>query len=141
MVRAVVDTNVFVSGTTGHSYPAQVIDAWRKERYVLITSPAIIEEISAVLRRAEIRKFTGLAEKDIREIIDTLMTKAFVSPGEVKVNVIKDDPDDDKFLASALKGIADYIVSGDKHLLSRRPPHAIFHQASLLMQLDKFNVR
>lgn len=122
MVRAVVDTNVFVSGTTGHSYPAQVIDAWRKERYVLITSPAIIEEISAVLRRAEIRKFTGLAEKDIREIIDTLMTKAFVSPGEVKVNVIKDDPDDDKFLASALEGIADYIVSGDKHLLSRRPP-------------------
>lgn len=31
--------------------------------------------------------------------------------------VILEDPDDDKFLACAIDGGADYIVSGDHHLL------------------------
>ena len=35
-----------------------------------------------------------------------------------KVNVIKDDPDDNKFIEAALEGKADYIVTQDKHLLN-----------------------
>ena len=33
------------------------------------------------------------------------------------IKVVKDDPDDDVFIECALAGDADYIVSGDKHLL------------------------
>lgn len=32
--------------------------------------------------------------------------------------MVKEDPDDDKFLAAAIEGKADYVVSGDKPLLN-----------------------
>lgn len=118
MVRAVVDTNVFVSGATGSSSPAEVLDSWREGHYVLVTSESIIEEIAEVLRRPKIRKFTGLAERDIKGIINSLETRAFVVAGEIEVDLVEDDPEDNKFLACAIEGLADYIVTGDKHLLS-----------------------
>jgi predicted nucleic acid-binding protein len=34
------------------------------------------------------------------------------------VTVVKDDPDDDKFLAIAIVSGAEHIISGDTHLLS-----------------------
>jgi len=34
-----------------------------------------------------------------------------------KVNVVKQDPDDNKFIEAALEGEADYIVTQDRHLL------------------------
>ena len=40
----------------------------------------------------------------------------FVSPQE-RISNIQPDPKDDKFLEAALAGKADFIVSGDKHML------------------------
>jgi hypothetical protein len=45
-------------------------------------------------------------------------TDAMAVPGTTKVTVITDDPDDNMFLACAVEGQADFIVSGDPHLLS-----------------------
>ena len=42
---------------------------------------------------------------------------AWVVEGGEAVNVISDDPSDNKYLACAHEGEADYIVSGDHHLL------------------------
>ena len=55
------------------------------------------------------------------EEVSNIMEKVFafvtlVTPKK-KVQVVKDDPDDDKFLEVAVEGDADYIVSQDKHLL------------------------
>jgi len=33
------------------------------------------------------------------------------------INAIKEDPEDNKILAAAVAGKADYIISGDAHLL------------------------
>ena len=38
--------------------------------------------------------------------------------GKEPVNVIEDDPADNKYLASAIEGEADFIISGDHHLLN-----------------------
>ena len=38
----------------------------------------------------------------------------------VAINVVKDDPEDDKFVEAAVCGKADCIVSQDKHLLRLR---------------------
>lgn len=40
-----------------------------------------------------------------------------VIPGKKDLRVIQADPDDDKFVIAAVEGFADYIVSGDHHLL------------------------
>ena len=50
MLKAVLDTNVFASSLLVKAgVPAQVLNAWRKRRYLLVTSPAIIAEIRATL--------------------------------------------------------------------------------------------
>jgi len=42
---------------------------------------------------------------------------AWVVEGKAEIDVIQADPTDNKYLACALEGEADYIVSGDRHLL------------------------
>ena len=50
MIRAVLDANVIVSAVlTTVGIPAQVLDAWRTERFTLLVSSAILEEVTRVL--------------------------------------------------------------------------------------------
>ena len=54
--RVVLDTNVYVSGTVlSHGTPFDILEAWRRQAYVLITSEAIIAEIERVLHYPRIR--------------------------------------------------------------------------------------
>lgn len=116
MYRAVVDTNLIVSGTaTTSTIPYSLLEAWRKGEYILVTSPPIIEEVKEVLKRPE--KNFSITNRQIEEVVETLATKAFVTPGTLEVDVVKNDPDDNKFVACALEGSASHIISGDKHLL------------------------
>ncbi|NCO65593.1 MAG: putative toxin-antitoxin system toxin component, PIN family [Candidatus Aquicultor secundus] len=39
------------------------------------------------------------------------------TPGELKIDVITEDPSDNMFLVCAVEGKADFIISGDNHLL------------------------
>ena len=43
---------------------------------------------------------------------------AWIVEGKGMVDIIKDDPSDNKYLACAYEGEADYMVSGDHHLLN-----------------------
>ncbi|OGG27363.1 putative toxin-antitoxin system toxin component, PIN family [Candidatus Gottesmanbacteria bacterium RIFCSPLOWO2_01_FULL_39_12b] len=120
MYRVVVDTNLIISGaTTSGTIPSEVIESWRRDEYILVTSPRIIEEVKEVLNRPKIKKQFSFTSKEIDKLIESLITKAFVTPGILEVEVIKDDPDDNKFIACAIEGSATHIISGDKkHVLS-----------------------
>jgi len=52
--------------------------------------------------------------------MDMLLELCFVVRPKEKVSVVKKDPTDNKFLECALAANADYIMSGDKHLLELR---------------------
>ena len=117
MYRAVVDTNLIVSGTaTLSTVPYHLLESWRKGEYVLIVSPPIVEEVKDVLQRPE--KGFLITNQQIEEVIETLTTKAFLTPGTLEVDIVKNDPDDNKFIACAIEGLASHIISGDKDLLS-----------------------
>ncbi|MBI5452436.1 putative toxin-antitoxin system toxin component, PIN family [Candidatus Gottesmanbacteria bacterium] len=120
MYRVVVDTNLIISGaTTSGTIPSELIESWRRDEYILVTSPQIIEEVKEVLNRPKIKKQFSFTSKEIDKLIESLTTKAFVTPGTLEVDVIKDDPDDNKFIACAIEGSATHIISGDKkHVLS-----------------------
>lgn len=119
MLRVVLDTNVFVSSLlVKKGLPAQVLNAWRKRRYLLAISPALIAEIQAVLNYPRIRRKYMLHDEDIEQLITLLKQDALLVPGNAGVTgVIPDDPKDDMVLACALDAQADFIVSGDSHLL------------------------
>ena len=120
MLRAVLDTNVFVSSLLNKTgAPARVLDSWRTGEYLLVTSPPIMGEIKAVLELARIREKYALTDYDIRQLLDLMEKDAIMVPGLSDVgNPIPQDPTDRIFLSCALEAGADVIVSGDRHLLN-----------------------
>ena len=73
--------------------------------------------VQEYLRVLEYPKFQ-LELQEIQEIWESEILP-YLAPVTVKntPSVIKADPSDDHFLACAKTGRADYLVSGDKHLL------------------------
>lgn len=122
MLRVVLDTNQFVSSVlVPHGLPAQVIDAWRRREYLLVTSPALIAEIRATLNYPRLRRKYPITDEQVERLVTLLEQDALVVPGEADTSgAIADDPDDDRVLACAVDGMADLIVSGDRHLLDLR---------------------
>jgi putative PIN family toxin of toxin-antitoxin system len=118
MLRAVLDTNVIVSGTISSSgTPFEVLEAWRHRRFTLVTSPVILGEAERVFEYPRIKKAYGLDAEIVDQIVARFTKYAIVTPGELAVREIEDDPADDMFLACAIEGEADFIVTGDRHLL------------------------
>ena len=77
MLKAVVDTNVLVSGTIlSRGNPYQVLEAWRRSQFILVLSPDIIAEIEAVLRRLKIFKKYGLSENLLARLVNALNAEA-----------------------------------------------------------------
>lgn len=139
MKRAVLDTNVLVSGLISpHGAPAQLIGAWRQKQFELILSPAILGELGEVLQRERIRRYYEHVDEALAgKYLAGLRRLATIVPGAIKVEGASTDPGDDKFLAAALEGHTDCIVSGDKHLLDIKEYQgiAIVRPAQFLAQL------
>lgn len=60
----------------------------------------------------------NVGEQEIEDIIDAFMQFLHIIQPEEKIEIVKDDPKDDIVLECAVACHADYIISGDKHLLS-----------------------
>ena len=150
MIRAVLDTNVLVSACIagrgafqsdafqadafqvfvspfieGRGRLRAIIEAWRNLEMIVLTSREQVEEIAEVLRRPGVRRYHGMSEKEIDEFLDELRLFSVLVEVQGIEKVIQDDPDDDFLLAVAEAGRADYIVSGDHHLLALQEHHGI----------------
>lgn len=118
MIRVVLDTNIVVSAFFWGGLPREVLNAARNKHCEIVTSEVLIEELKDVISRP---KFVQQLER-IDETVETLIREGYqmlveiVQPAKIEP-VISDDPDDDAVIACALGGAADYIVSGDQHLL------------------------
>ena len=120
MIRAVVDTNVLISALISKkpSPPLNIYNLLKSADFLLITSPAILEELEEVINRKTIIKLHKRSQQQIDEILQEIAETSYIVPGMISVEAVKKDPDDDKFIAAAIEGKADYIVSGDKPLLN-----------------------
>ena len=118
MIRAVLDANVFVSALLSpRGFPSKILAAWHAERFHLVISPAILEEISRVFHYPKIALRHHWSEGESGLFIEDLAHLAILTPGERTLNVIAEDPSDNRYLECAVEGGAEYIVSGDQHLL------------------------
>jgi predicted nucleic acid-binding protein len=43
---------------------------------------------------------------------------AIITAGALRLSVVREDPDDDRYVECAVEGRAEYVVSGDRHLLT-----------------------
>lgn len=116
--RAVLDANVWVSALLWGGKPAAIVRASEEGKVDIIVSEAIVGEISQVLaypKLAKVYQAEGLRHEELIEAV--LRVVKFVDVTQ-KVSVVLEHPADDKFVECALAAGADYIVSGDKHLLN-----------------------
>lgn len=117
MIRVVLDANIFVSTVLkSGSTPAKVFQLAEDGKITLISSRDILSEVRAVLFYPKLRNLNGRTAKEIDEFIKRTIHISFIVPGETKVEQIKEDPQDDKYLSAAIEGKADLIISGDHHL-------------------------
>ena len=117
-VRAVLDTNVLISGLVSeHGPPRHILDAWLEDCYVLVTSLYLIEELIHVLSYPRIVERIRLDDAELAAILEALLSKAEVVPGQLCLPGVTRDPKDDAVVACAKEGEADVIVSGDQDLL------------------------
>lgn len=118
MLKAVVDTNVLVSGTIrSRGNPFEVLEAWRRKEFTLVLSAEIIAEIEAVLRRPKIFNKYALTETLIARLIAAFGQEATTVTPTAIDPIAEVEPADLKFLACAETSDADYLVTGDQELL------------------------
>jgi len=113
-MRAVLDTNIFISGILWDGIPGKILDAARDDKFQLVISLECIYELHRVLN--EFRNIPAI--DTIAEFWTRLaVSNSLIALPQIRFSEIKDDSDDNKFLDAAVAGKAQYIVSGDRHLL------------------------
>lgn len=134
-VRVVCDTNILISAliSPGGS-PDKVVSLARTGQIELYVSSFIMDEFERVLTQ----KF-NYDQDEVKRRSDRIVNiSTVVDPSETVAVVSADEPDN-RVLECALVATADFIVSGDKHLLElgdfQQIP--IIRAAELLFELSK----
>lgn len=115
-MRAVLDANVVVSGLIRPEGPPGrlLVRFLRDGAFELVASPATLSELRRSLRYPRVRKYLRLPEEELELWVDGLGAVAVIVEGKVSRRVVTADPTDDIYIAAAVDGLADYIVSGDQ---------------------------
>ncbi|HEY9900616.1 MAG TPA: putative toxin-antitoxin system toxin component, PIN family [Pantanalinema sp.] len=137
MLEVVLDTSVFTAALMSpnrESAPNRILDAWRGGRFTLVMAPQLLRELVATLRRRRI------PDEVLEDLVEAIGLVALHIPGSyVATRLDAIDPADNMFLAAAIEGHADYLVSLDRHLLHLKHYHGsqIRTPALFLRQLNR----
>ena len=116
MLRVVLDTNVLVSALLYGGNPRKVLQSAISGAFDLSVSEALIEELQAVLQRPRFGLTVQFVHNTIAELTSTAQ---WVVPTKHH-QLVDDDPSDNLVLDCAVEAEADYLVTGDDHLLRLR---------------------
>lgn len=115
MIYCVIDTNVVISAILFGGTPGELVDFWKTGRITPLISEEIMKEYIRVLAYPKFE----LSEEEINFIVHHEILPFFkVVKSKTGLSIIKNDPDDDKFIQCAETGNATTIISEDNHLLA-----------------------
>jgi putative PIN family toxin of toxin-antitoxin system len=117
-MKVVLDANIYVSSminTQGN--PRRIIKRWEQGDFDVLVSTSIINEIGRVLRYPRIAKRHKQDEKEIKRFLELLSSEAILIEPSNRLDIIQEDESDNRYLECAIEGKAQYIISGDNHLL------------------------
>jgi putative PIN family toxin of toxin-antitoxin system len=113
--RVVLDTNIFISALLFEGKASGLVDLWMRGEIIPLVSSEIMQEIIRVLAYPRF----DLGEAEIKSIInEEIMPYVETVKISRPVAGVCRDHADDIFLACAVNGKAEAIISGDIHLLS-----------------------
>lgn len=113
-MKVVLDTNVLISAIMFGGKSRDVLEMGISGKIKIVISQDILKELAEVLVSKKFRAPVSFIQQTIHELSE--ITELVIVTE--KINVIKDDPDDNRILECAVCAKADYIVSGDSDLLT-----------------------
>ncbi|OIP98184.1 putative toxin-antitoxin system toxin component, PIN family [bacterium CG2_30_40_12] len=113
MIKAVLDTNVYISAIIFGGNPRAIIELCINNMVDTYTSSLILLEIAQKLQSKFLWNRT-----DVALAIKTISKTSKVIVPQQKFNVVNEDPTDNKIIECAVAASASFIVTGDRHLLS-----------------------
>lgn len=116
-MRAVLDTNVLVSGLLWHGTTHALIDHIKRGSLTLVTSSALLAELDRTLAKPHLQSVLLRSQTSASRILADLQQIADLVDPSALPEPISRDPDDDHVLACALAAGADLIITGDQDLV------------------------
>ena len=112
-MKVTVDTNFLISATQwDYSVAHKLLKKLILSDAEIFTTQDILDETAEVLERDfEYNK------NEVKNIIGKILLFAKQIKPKQKIDVIKDDPDDNKIIACAIESSSEYVITYDKHLL------------------------
>jgi len=119
-VRAILDTNVLLSGLLWRGAPHTLLNAVRQGSLNLVCSPTLLAELERVISRPKFDATLIRSQTSREQSLTQLRQLAeIIEPPPLPQPVCR-DPDDDAVLAPAIAARPNCIVSGDDDLLTLR---------------------
>ena len=109
-MRLVIDTNILVASLSSKSKYHWIIQALRDSKFKLCVTEEIYLEYEEILKQKYNVIVANVFLNSLKELSNVVQTDIFY-----KWLLIKDDPDDDKFVDCAVAGNADFLVTNDTH--------------------------
>ena len=116
-MRITVDTNVLISATFWYGDSHKIIELVEQKKLILVLSKNILQEYSEVLEYDEIQEKIIDKNLDMKYTLHKLISLATIVEPTLRLDIVKDDSDDNRVLECALEGQVDYIITQDNHLL------------------------
>ena len=117
-MEAVLDTNVVVSAAISpKGPPAEIIKSWRARSLTWVTSPPLLQKLESAVRSPRLKRYIAWSDDELAEFLALVRAVARIVVPTSRIDVIRVDPADNRVLEAAAEGRADYVVTGDRHLL------------------------
>jgi len=117
-IKVVLDTNVWISIFMKKTLAEEFSKLFEAKKICVYNSEAILKEISRVLTYPKISEIIKLSGIGIEDVIKNIVENSIIIKPKHKVDIIKEDIEDNKILECAIQAKANFIVSGDVHLIS-----------------------
>lgn len=115
-MKIILDTNIWISGIHWNGESFKIIQSWKNHKFELIISWEIISELIRILSDFKIK----MEENELSFWINSILINSELVEPKQKLNIVKEDPNDNMFLEAAEESNADYIITQDNHLLKLR---------------------
>lgn len=117
-VKAVVDTNIWVSGLIATSETAaKLIDEWKTGKFGVVISEQQIVEIYEVLTRPKFLVKYSITEKEVRVLVTSIKDKAERVTLKGGIELCR-DPDDNIIIETAIRGKSKYLITATESMSS-----------------------